>query len=186
MNTEVINLYQGLKLMFIKSICFFISTMVVVLTFTSPVLAHHKPWHKMDPSKEALVKSGKKIYMKNCAVCHGKNLEGQANWRQRNPDGTLPAPPQDETGHTWHHGSEMLFGVVKNGGPSNANHKSMMPPFKGVLSDQDIWDVLTFIKSRWPQHVQNRHDMISEKSHRYMQDRHMKNMKTNHGHKHKN
>ena len=48
------------------------------------------------------LENGFNNYQEYCASCHGVNLEGQANWRSRNQDGTLPAPPHDETGHTWH------------------------------------------------------------------------------------
>ena len=44
--------------------------------------------------------SGKDLYMKYCATCHGAALEGDQNWRQRRPDKTMPAPPHDATGHT--------------------------------------------------------------------------------------
>ena len=44
--------------------------------------------------------AGQRLYGDHCASCHGLNLEGEANWRVRNDDGTMPAPPHDETGHT--------------------------------------------------------------------------------------
>ena len=44
--------------------------------------------------------AGAQLYAENCASCHGANLEGQADWRSPGPDGRLPAPPHDETGHT--------------------------------------------------------------------------------------
>ena len=47
--------------------------------------------------------SGAAVYVKHCASCHGANREGQPNWRERRPDGRLPAPPHDASGHTWHH-----------------------------------------------------------------------------------
>src|SRR5690349_4906950 len=56
-----------------------------------------------DPTNASQVASGKAIYAANCASCHGANLEGQANWKSRNPIGRMPAPPHDDTGHTWHH-----------------------------------------------------------------------------------
>ena len=43
---------------------------------------------------------GEAIYKQHCASCHGENLEGQPNWKTRNDQGRLPAPPHDETGHT--------------------------------------------------------------------------------------
>ena len=50
----------------------------------------------------SIIENGKQIYAKNCASCHGINLEGQKNWMSRLPDGLMPAPPHDKTGHTWH------------------------------------------------------------------------------------
>jgi len=67
-----------------------------------------------DHKNPKFVAMGKALYAKHCAVCHGKNLEGQTpNWRQALPDGTFPAPPHDATGHTWHHPDAMLFKVTK-------------------------------------------------------------------------
>ena len=48
----------------------------------------------------AAVDLGRVVYAENCASCHGVSLAGQANWRQRDADDYLPAPPHDETGHT--------------------------------------------------------------------------------------
>lgn len=102
-----------------------------------------------DPAQIAL---GQKVYAQHCAVCHGAKLEGQANWRERMPNGRLPAPPHDESGHTWHHLDEVLFGITKNGllppyGPPG--YESDMPAFVGKLSDDEIWAVLAYIKSHW-------------------------------------
>jgi mono/diheme cytochrome c family protein len=102
-----------------------------------------------DPSKVAL---GAKVYMQNCAACHGAKLEGQPDWQRRRPNGRLPAPPHDETGHTWHHPDSVLFAITKNGMvPPNAprNYDSDMPAFGGKLSDDEIWAALAFIKKHW-------------------------------------
>jgi mono/diheme cytochrome c family protein len=108
---------------------------------------------EVSPDGTKQVERGQMIYKKFCAVCHGENLEGQANWRIRKPDGKLPAPPHDETGHTWHHPDEVLFGITKNGlvpPHAPANYKSDMPAWGTTLKDSDIWAVLSYIKSRWP------------------------------------
>ena len=57
----------------------------------------------LKPNEPAVVALGEQVYAQNCAACHGAKLEGQANWRQRGFNGYMPAPPHDETGHTWHH-----------------------------------------------------------------------------------
>ena len=58
---------------------------------------------------------GAAVYRDHCASCHGANLEGQPDWMARKPDGRLPAPPHDATGHTWHHADEQLFQMTKKG-----------------------------------------------------------------------
>lgn len=96
---------------------------------------------------------GKTIYTTHCAACHGANLEGQPNWRQRLPDGRLPAPPHDDSGHTWHHPDGLLVDIVKNGlAPGRTapeGYVSNMPAFGNLLADADIVAVLAYIKSRW-------------------------------------
>src|SRR5436305_11770771 len=82
---------------------------------------------KPDPDNPALVARGKVLYDQYCASCHGANLEGQQDWRHRLPNGRLPAPPHDVTGHTWHHADQDLFDMIKNGAPSILpNYKSDM------------------------------------------------------------
>jgi len=56
-----------------------------------------------NPNNPQAVALGQQVYAARCASCHGANLEGQPNWQQELPTGGLPAPPHDETGHTWHH-----------------------------------------------------------------------------------
>ena len=110
------------------------------------------------------VARGELVYDKHCASCHGAKLEGQPNWRKRNDDGTLPAPPHDATGHTWHHPDKLLFAYTKKGGQALApeGFKSNMPAYEGVLSDSDIWAVLAFIKSRWPAEVRARQARLNK------------------------
>lgn len=103
-----------------------------------------------DPEQVAL---GSQVYAEHCASCHGAGLEGEPDWRTRNADGTLPAPPHDETGHTWHHPDQQLFDITKYGVEHFAppGYRSNMPAFEDVLSDREIWAVLAYIKSRWPE-----------------------------------
>ena len=68
----------------------------------------------------------------------------------------LPAPPHDETGHTWHHNDALLFDVTKLGSTAviGDDYKSNMPGFSETMSDGEIWAVLAYIKSTWPAGVQ--------------------------------
>ena len=104
--------------------------------------------------------NGQSLYAAQCASCHGVNLEGQPNWRRADENGILPAPPHDASGHTWHHDNQLLFEYTKFGGQQAlaargiAEFNSGMPAFGDTISDEDIWDILAFIRSTWPAHVQ--------------------------------
>lgn len=108
-------------------------------------------WRTAEATNAKQVEAGETVYQQHCAVCHGVDLEGQPNWKQLLPTGGLPAPPHDDTGHTWHHPDQLLFRITKFGGQAVAGpgFQSNMPAFQGVLSDADIWAVLAFIKSKW-------------------------------------
>lgn len=97
------------------------------------------------------IAAGETLYAENCASCHGAELEGQPDWRRRLDNGRMPAPPHDETGHTWHHSDRNLFIVTKGGvGAVVPGYESDMPAFEGILTDDEIADVLSYIKSTWP------------------------------------
>ena len=120
---------------------------------------------KANPSDPGQVALGAKVYAEHCAACHGAKLEGQPNWQQRLPNGRMPAPPHDESGHTWHHPQQVLFGITKFGlVPPFAppGYESDMPAFAGKLSDEDIWAALAFIKSHWktPEVLAARNEML--------------------------
>ena len=110
------------------------------------------PESRADPRDSAKVALGAKIYTDNCAACHGAKLEGQPDWREKLPSGRMPAPPHDESGHTWHHTDAVLFGITKYGvTPKYAppGYQSDMPAFGDKLSDEEVWAVLSFIESHW-------------------------------------
>ena len=126
---------------------------LLTLIVSSPALADHELLNR------DLV-AGERLYQQQCASCHGANLEGQPNWRSRNDDGTLPAPPHDASGHTWHHDSQLLFEYTKLGGQGALevrgidDFNSGMPAFDGVITDDEIWDILAYIRSTWPEELQ--------------------------------
>jgi mono/diheme cytochrome c family protein len=103
---------------------------------------------------------GQALYEEHCAACHGADLEGQADWRERDADGYLPAPPHDETGHTWHHPDAQLFDITKYGTEAmvGGTYRSNMSGFGDVLSDDEIRAILAFIKSTWSSRIIDRHD----------------------------
>jgi mono/diheme cytochrome c family protein len=103
---------------------------------------------------------GRELYIEACAACHGADLRGQPDWQIPNAEGILPAPPHDRTGHTWHHDNALLFDYTKFGGRGTLalrgikDFNSGMPAFESALSDDDIWTILAYIKSTWPEREQ--------------------------------
>ena len=112
------------------------------------------PSGSADPSDARQVATGAAVYGRACAECHGRNLEGQPDWQTPPIAGVRPAPPHDMTGHTWVHSDRLLFQTIRFGGSTHHGDGLIgaMPAFAG-LSDAEIWAVLAFIKSRWPEDV---------------------------------
>ena len=103
------------------------------------------------------------LYAEHCAACHGAGLEGEPNWRTRDADGYLPAPPHDASGHTWHHPDAVLFEITKQGTEAviGDGYRSRMMGFGEVLSDAEIAATLAYIKSTWPRRVVEIHNDIN-------------------------
>ena len=120
----------------------------ILLSLTTSAAADHN-WDSRD------IVAGQSLYADNCAACHGANLEGQPNWRTPDANGVLPAPPHDGTGHTWHHDDELLFEYTKFGGAAALDNRGVsgfnsgMPAFDETITDDEIWDILAFIRSTW-------------------------------------
>jgi mono/diheme cytochrome c family protein len=100
------------------------------------------------------IASGQALYAQHCAQCHGANLEGQPDWKKPLPNGKYPAPPHDDSGHTWHHGDALLLAITANGGDGTGDMShGDMPAFRDKLSEGQMHAVLAFLKSRWaPEH----------------------------------
>ncbi len=106
-------------------------------------------WAIDDPAEVAL---GRRVYAGNCASCHGDRLQGQARWWKPGPDGMLPAPPHDASGHTWQHSDAELHELVAHSVYkfTAPGYRSAMPAFAGRLSAREIAASIAYIKSTWP------------------------------------
>ncbi len=140
-----------------------IIALLFALALPAPAIAGAEASSPTGPTELAV---GARVYAENCASCHGANLEGQPNWRQRNAQGRLPAPPHNARGHTWHHDDATLFGITKLGTAefTGLPIESDMPAFKDILSDAEIRAVLAYIKSRWPARIRQQQDSINRRA----------------------
>ena len=110
----------------------------------------------------ATLERGATLYHSECSSCHGA-LDGTA----RAPDAPEPsAPPHDENGHSWKHPDYVLFGLTKSGEVAElcltGNGDVEMPEFAEALDDRQIIDVLSYIKSTWPEEVRARQEATNQ------------------------
>ena len=128
----------------------------MVLAAAAVLVAAGLAWRANEESSEvtsAQLARGAAVYAEACASCHGANLEGQPEWRSPGPDGRLPTPPHDETGHIWHHFDRILLATMTRGTAAvvGGGRESNTPGFGGTYSEEDLRAVLEWLKSRWPE-----------------------------------
>lgn len=114
---------------------------------TNPVIINNTPVPPVPTLDPVRMSQGAALYTKYCATCHGANLEGATDWKKSLPDGSLPPPPQDSSGHTWHHPDALLVSIIAKGG--DPAHNSRMPAFGDQISKTEMISILDFIKSTW-------------------------------------
>lgn len=100
-----------------------------------------------DPERVA---RGREIFNANCAACHGTNGVGE-DPSNLEAAGGYPAPPLDASGHAWHHTDRDLAAFIANGSPNTPR----MRAWKTTLTEEQIGDVVQYIKSLWGPHERN-------------------------------
>ncbi len=102
---------------------------------------------KLDSEK---IRRGKIVYQTNCATCHDSNGEYTPGWRNKGPNGKYPPPPLNGSAHTWHHSTETLENMIREGSLSGMGG---MPAWENKLTTQEIDDVIVWITSIWPNEI---------------------------------
>ena len=92
------------------------------------------------PSDGASIEEGRKLYLRNCASCHGPSGKG---------DGSMAlagGTPANLTDDTWDHGSSdgEIFVVIRDGTSSD------MEPYKDRLTEKQMWQLVNYIRSLGP------------------------------------
>jgi putative copper export protein/mono/diheme cytochrome c family protein len=83
---------------------------------------------------------GAKLFVANCAVCHGPDARGDGLAAK-----SLPVPPADLTAeHLWMHNDGELYWYVAHGFPTPGGGVAM-PGFERTLSSEAIWDLIDYL-----------------------------------------
>ena len=93
-------------------------------------------------------KAGKKKYALLCASCHGNAGKGDGP-----AAAALTPKPADHTNekHMKALSDQFLFDIIKNGGAS-VGKSPLMPAWGGQLKDQDIWNLIAYIRELGESH----------------------------------
>lgn len=94
-----------------------------------------------------ILQKGEALFLKNCSQCHGRHAEGTKEWKTPDADGRYPPPPLNGTAHAWHHSTEVLIEVIKDGSMPEGN----MPSWEEKLTDDEIRAVIAWFQSFWPE-----------------------------------
>jgi mono/diheme cytochrome c family protein len=94
------------------------------------------------PPSAASVTAGAATFKKYCAFCHGPEAKGEG------PLAPKDSHPPNLTDAKWDHGDTdgEIFTLIANG----AGGTSVMKGFKGKMPDQDLWNVVNYLRSLGP------------------------------------
>ena len=98
--------------------------------------------HAQEPYTRKSIARGKQFYLTSCVECHDQDGKGLG---RRDFSGTPPSDLTDPS--VWLHGASpaAIFATIRD------CTKEDMPPFKGKLKDADIWHIVNFVRSLWPE-----------------------------------
>jgi copper transport protein len=89
------------------------------------------------PADNASIQRGSEAFATNCTTCHGVSGKGDGPLAQ-----SFDPPAADfTTAHAKLHLDSEFFNWIRNGKPGTS-----MPSFSAVLSDDQIWDVINYLR----------------------------------------
>jgi cbb3-type cytochrome c oxidase subunit III len=91
------------------------------------------------PYTKKSISQGRNIYMRNCTGCHGADAKATVDVVADATDLTSPK--------LWKNGTTEgeIFRSIREG------QGASMPTFKSQLKEEDIWHLVNYIRSLWPE-----------------------------------
>jgi mono/diheme cytochrome c family protein len=103
-------------------------------------LAAQKPGP--EPFTRKSIAQGKQMFLIHCVNCHDEDGRGL---NRRDFNSTAPADLTDPENYLHGVSPEAIFASIRNG------TKEDMPAFQGKLSDDQIWNIVNFVRNLWPE-----------------------------------
>lgn len=91
---------------------------------------------------------GKELYGEMCSLCHGPQGEGW-DWTKKVVRPPIPVPNLTDRVSMSQRSDEELFEIIKKGG-EGVGRTRFMPAFGFQLSDDEIWDLVAFVRTLAP------------------------------------
>lgn len=85
---------------------------------------------------------GRQFYLVHCVECHDQDGKGLG---RRDFNGTPPADLTDPDAWLYGTSAPAIFASTREG------TKNDMPAFKDKMQDEQIWHVVNFLRSLWPE-----------------------------------
>jgi mono/diheme cytochrome c family protein len=108
---------------------------LLVLALLVPVVAA--------PQSKGDRRQGEALYQEKCVLCHGGAGQGW-DWSKKVEQPPVPVP--DLATVVPERDDAFLFSVVRDGGEA-VGQTRFMPPFGFQLSDQEVWDLVAYMRS---------------------------------------
>jgi mono/diheme cytochrome c family protein len=127
---------KTMKLLVATGVLMVLSMTVVAQSKAWEVPAKFKSMKNPVASNDASIKAGQSVYARNCAMCHGKNGLGdgpKVRALKTVPNNFTLADFQNQT-------DGEHFYKTKTG-------RGDMPKYEGKLTDNDIWNVVNFMRT---------------------------------------
>ena len=86
----------------------------------------------MTPGYASDINQGQKIYQQNCSICHGAN-----------GNSTMANAANFKRGEGLFQSDQSLLKRIQNG-------KRACPAYRGILTEQKIFDVIAYIRTLYP------------------------------------